>query len=280
MSLTIDTGPLLTNLRQYESCLVAFSGGVDSAVVAKAAWLALGERAVAATGIGPAVADSELATARQVARDIGIHHVELPTDEITRSGYVANAPDRCYHCKTELYTVLAHYARNNQLQVIANGTNVDDLGDYRPGLQAAAESAVRSPLVECGFDKQAVRAIARHWGLPVWDKPAQPCLASRIAYGEQVTPERLERIERAEAFLRGHGFSIVRVRHHEGELARIEVPSEDFPRLLSLPFSKEMVRTFQELGFRYVTVDLAGFRSGNLNDAIAGLPLIEISPPR
>lgn len=273
---TANADQLVANLQQLGSCVVAFSGGVDSAVVAKAAFLALGDCAIAATGIGPAVAESELATARQVARAIGIRHVELATDEITRPGYVANAPDRCYHCKTELYMVLAHYAQENDLQAIANGTNTDDLGDYRPGLRAATEQQVRSPLVECGLDKQAVRAIARQWGLPIWNKPAQPCLASRIAYGEQVTPERLAMIERAEALLHELGFPITRVRYHEGDLARIEVPLEDLPRLLAPETRARVVTTITQLGFRHATIDLAGFRSGSLNSALLQIA----SPPR
>lgn len=271
-----DAARLVAKLRELESCVVAFSGGVDSAVVAQGAFLALGDRAVAATGIGPAVAESELEIARQVAHQIGIPLVELATAEIARAGYIANAPDRCYHCKTELYTVLAHYAAENNLQTIVNGTNIDDLGDYRPGLQAATEGNVRSPLVECGIDKARVRQLAQLWNLPVWDKPAQPCLASRIAYGEQVTPQRLERIERAEALLHELGFRIVRVRHHPGDLARIEVPLDDLSRLLENQVQSRLNSALTNLGFRYVTVDLAGFRSGNLNSA---LPLVEIAPP-
>lgn len=270
---------LVATIAPLESCVVAFSGGVDSAVVAKGAHLALGDRALAATGVGPAVADSELATARDVARTIGIRHVELPTDEISRPGYIANRPDRCYHCKSELYTVLARYCRDHHIAAILNGTNTDDLGDYRPGLVAATEQQVRSPLVECGIDKQGVRQLARFWELPVWDKPAQPCLASRVAYGEQVTPERLAMIERAEGLLHELGFRVVRVRYHQGDLARIEVPLDDLPRLLGPEVHDRVVSSLQEIGFRYVTIDLAGFRSGSLNESIGTLPLIEIGSP-
>jgi uncharacterized protein len=276
MSIEDTATRLIALLRPLESCVVAFSGGVDSAVVAKAAFLALGDRAVAATGIGPAVAESELEIARDVARAIGVRHVELPTDEISRPGYIANAPDRCFHCKSELYIVLAQYASKHDISAIANGTNVDDLGDYRPGLMAATEHKVLSPLVDCHLDKQAVRDLARHWNLPVWDKPAQPCLASRIAYGEQVTPERLTMIEEAERLLHDLGFRIVRVRYHEGDLARIEVPTEELPRLLSAEVHRQVTTTLKELGFRHVTVDLAGFRSGSLNAALVEI----VSLPR
>lgn len=274
MSIQEIAARLVATIAPLESCVVAFSGGVDSAVVAKAAQLALGDRALAATGIGPAVADSELVMARQVARLIGIRHVELPTDEISQPGYIANRPDRCYHCKSELYTVLARYCRARDLGAILNGTNADDLGDYRPGLTAATEHQVRSPLVVCSIDKATVRQLAQHWELPVWDKPAQPCLASRVAYGEQVTPERLAMIESAEALLHDLGFRIVRVRYHQGDLARIEVPVDDFPRLLSPHVHEQVAGSLSELGFRYVTVDLAGFRSGSLNSAV--VQLIEI----
>lgn len=259
---------LVATLEAYRSCAVAFSGGVDSAVVAKAAQLALGKRACAVTGIGPAVADEELTIARRVAQQIGIAHVELPTAEIERPGYVANAPDRCFHCKSELYGVLASYAKQHRIATIANGTNADDLGDHRPGLQAASDANVKSPLLECGLDKQSVRDLAHHWQLEVWDKPAAPCLASRIAYGQQVTPTRLKQIEQAESYLRGLGLRECRVRYHEGDLARIEVPIESLSLLSAEEIRKELVSRFTELGFQRVTLDLAGFRSGSLNDAL------------
>jgi len=259
---------LVATMQTYESCVVAFSGGVDSAVVAKAAQLALGQQAVAATGIGPAVAEEELAVARRVAGQIGIAHVELPTAEIERPGYIANAPDRCFHCKSELYAVLASYAERNGIATIANGTNIDDLGDHRPGLQAADDASVKSPLLECGLDKQAVRDLAQHWQLEVWDKPAAPCLASRIAYGEQVTPARLKQIELAESHLRGLGLRECRVRYHEGDLARIEVPIESLAMLSSGEVRSQLLAHFIELGFKRVTLDLEGFRSGSLNDAL------------
>lgn len=256
----------------FESCVVAFSGGVDSAVVAKAAQLALGNRSVAVTGVGVAIPDSELDIARRVATSIGIRHVELATSEIDVAEYVANGHDRCFHCKSELYTVLARYAAAEGFATIANGTIVDDLGDYRPGLVAADNAGVRSPLAECKFDKVAVRRLAEHWQLEVWDKPAAPCLASRIAYGEQVTPERLKRVDQAEQLLRSLGIRECRVRHHTGELARIEVPL-DLLHIVTEPAVLEwLTQEFTQLGFRYVTLDLAGFRSGSLN---VGLPILQ-----
>jgi uncharacterized protein len=266
------TDRLLAIVREYGSCLVAFSGGVDSAVVAKAARLALGDRAIAGTGVGPAVSDVELSTARKVAADIGIQHVELATTELQQPGYVANATDRCFHCKTELYAVLADYAEQHDFAVIANGTLLDDLGDYRPGLKAAANADVRSPLVECGLDKSAVRELAHHWDLVVWDKPAAPCLASRIAYGQQVTADRLRMVEAAERLLRQLGIRECRVRYHEGDLSRIEVPLDALAKIAEPQVREQLVAELRAIGFRYVTLDLAGFRSGSLN---LGLPLLQ-----
>ena len=222
---------LLDMISSYGSCAVAFSGGVDSAVVAKAAQLALGDDAVLVTGTSAAMADGELEAARELAALIGVRHVDVPTEEFANPNYVANAPDRCYHCKTELYTQLGGLAQRLGVQVIVNGANADDLGDYRPGMQAAAEHDVRSPLAECGITKQEVRELAAAWNLPVADKPATPCLSSRVAYGQEVTPERLAMIDRAEQFLRSLGFRELRVRYHEGDMARIEVPLDEFDEL-------------------------------------------------
>ncbi len=196
---------LLALIAGLESCAVAFSGGVDSAVVAKAAHLALGDRAVAVTGTSASLAEGELDEARELARLIGIRHEVLPTDEFADPSYLANAPDRCYHCKTELYTQMEGVAERLGVAAVLNGANLDDRGDYRPGMTAAAEHAVRSPLLECWLSKVEVRQLAAHWGLPIWDKPASPCLSSRIAYGEEVTPERVRMIDLAERCLRDWG---------------------------------------------------------------------------
>jgi len=266
---------LLDLLRSFETCVVAFSAGVDSTVVAKAAQLALGDRAVAVTGVSPSLAEGELEEARRLAEWIGIRHEMIATHEFAKTDYTRNAPDRCYHCKSELYTQLEQVAPRLNVRVIVNGANADDAGDYRPGTQAAEEHVVRSPLMECGIGKTEVRQLAAHWGLPIWDKPAMPCLASRVAYGEEVTPERLSMIDRAEQLLRGHGLRTVRVRYHRGDLARLEVPTEELGRLVAEPARRTLVDGLKELGFRFVTIDLEGFRSGSLN---ALVPLDVLRP--
>ena len=259
---------LLAALRGLESCAVAFSGGVDSAVVAKAAALALGERAIAVTGTSASLAAGELEAAAELARLIGIRHEVIATDELASADYTRNAPDRCYHCKTELYSQLERLFPKQGVQAIVNGANADDLGDYRPGMQAAAEHRIHSPLAECGITKAEVRELAAAWGLPVWDKPATPCLSSRIAYGEAVTPERLAMIDGAEQFLRARGLANLRVRYHRGDLARIEVPLDDLPRLCAAETRRELTAELRRLGFKFVTLDLEGFRSGSLNQLV------------
>lgn len=259
---------LLKLIAGYESCAVAFSGGVDSAVVAKAAYLALGDRAVAVTGTSASLAEGELAAAKALAEQIGIRHQELATEEFGNANYLRNAPDRCFHCKSELYTQLEGVAEKLGVKVILNGANLDDRGDYRPGMVAAGQHDVRSPLIDCELNKADVRELAAHWRLTVWDKPASPCLSSRIAYGEQVTPERVGMIDRAEQFLRAEGFRELRVRYHRGDMARIELPAAELSRLAEPALREAVVRTFRELGFKYVTLDLEGFRSGSLNQII------------
>lgn len=259
---------LLKLIAGCESCAVAFSGGVDSAVVAKAAQLALGDSAVAVTGASASLADGELTAARELAEQIGIRHQQLATEEFGNADYLRNSPDRCFHCKTELYTRLEGLAEKLGVKVLLNGANQDDRGDHRPGMVAAGQYDVRSPLLECELTKAEVRELAAHWRLPVWDKPASPCLSSRIAYGEQVTPERVGMIDRAEQFLRAQGFRELRVRYHRGDMARIELPVAELPRLAEPALRETLIRTFRELGFKYVTLDLEGFRSGSLNQVI------------
>jgi uncharacterized protein len=256
---------LVELIRGYGSCAVAFSAGVDSTVVAKAAQLALGDRAVAVTGASSSLAAGELDEARRLAELIGIRHEVLATDEFADPDYLKNGPDRCYFCKSELYDKIEPLAGRLGLAVIANGANLDDMGDYRPGMTAAAEHSVRSPLVECGFGKAEVRALAAEWQLPIWDKPAMPCLSSRVAYGEEVTPERLAMIDGAERFLRAAGLRELRVRYHKGDLARIEIPAQALPQFCAEPLRSQLVAELKRLGFKYLTLDLEGFRSGSQN---------------
>ena len=260
---------LVAQIAELPSCLVAFSGGVDSAVVAKAAQIALGDSAVAVTGVSASLASGELETAQRIALAIGIRHETLATDELSRDGYLANAPNRCWHCKTELYEQLALLGKRLGIAHILNGANTDDSGDFRPGMKAADEHHVRSPLIECGIDKVGVREIAKLWNLEVWDKPATPCLSSRVVYGLDITPERLARIDAAEQLLRELGLGNVRVRYHHDDLARLEVALAELPRLCE-PAQREIItRRLRELGFRYITIDLEGFRSGSFQQLVA-----------
>lgn len=275
-----DGARLVAGLQALDGCIVAYSGGVDSAVVAKAAYLALGDRALAITGVSASLAAGELEAAQRVAAAIGIRHETIKTDEVAKPEYQRNAPDRCFHCKTELYTQLRVEADRRGIATIASGANADDLGDFRPGLQAAAEHQVINPLTDCGLGKAAVRALARHWGIEAWDKPATPCLSSRVAYGTEVTPERLARIDAAEQALRAHGLGCIRVRLHENELARLEVPLEALARLCEPEVRTAIVVRLRELGFRYVTVDLEGFRSGSFQQLVPSEELTRFAVSR
>jgi uncharacterized protein len=247
---------------------VAFSGGVDSTVVAQAAQVALGDQAVAVTAVSDSLAEGELEEARTLAERIGIRHRVIRTEEFANPNYVQNGTDRCYFCKSELYGRLSGLLGELGVDVIASGANTDDSGDHRPGMRAASENQVRHPLQECGLGKAEVRALAKAWDLPTWDKPATPCLSSRVAYGESVTPERVRMIDQAEQWLRQRGLRMLRVRYHKGDLARIEVPLEDLPRLADPSIRDALVPAFRDLGFKYVTLDLEGFRSGSLNALI------------
>ncbi|MCX7664442.1 MAG: ATP-dependent sacrificial sulfur transferase LarE [Gemmataceae bacterium] len=260
---------LVDHLRNYRGVAVALSGGVDSAVVAQASYLALGNRAVAFTADSPSVARRDLQDAIAVARQIGIRHELIQTTEFADENYLRNQGDRCYYCKSNLYDTLIPLLPQYQLEVICSGANVDDLGDYRPGLTAAAERGVRHPLQELGFRKKEIRDLAQYWNLPVFDKPASPCLSSRLAPGLEVTPERTLRVEKAESFLRSLGLADCRVRYHEGDLARIEVPIENLVWFTNPQLMAQVHSTLKELGFKFVTLDLGGLRSGSLNDLVS-----------
>ena len=261
---------LIELLRSYGSAAVAYSGGLDSTVLVKAAHLALGGRAVAVTGASASMAAGELELSQRLAEQIGIRHETIATGELAIAAYCENRADRCYHCKLELFARVEEVARRCGAAVVVDGANRDDQSDYRPGRKAAEEKNVKSPLAECGLTKAEIRLLAKSWGLPTWDKPATPCLSSRIAYGEQVTPERLAMVDRAERFLRDRGFQPMRVRYHKGDAARIEVTVEQLPEFADDPFRRLVVEHFKSLGFKYIAIDLEGFRSGSMNAALEG----------
>lgn len=270
--LSRKTDRLQQILADMDRIIVAFSAGVDSTVVAKAAFLARGDQAQAVTAVSPSLASGEKEEAIRLAELIGIPHQLVSTSEFATPEYRANASNRCFYCKTELYQILNQAIARHDWQdaTVVNGANLDDRGDHRPGMQAAADFEVRSPLIEAGLNKADVRDLARHWDLPIWNKPAHPCLSSRIAYGVEVTEERVGRIDAAERYLREE-FDIpeLRVRLEPQELARIEVPLDQINRLTTPTALPRVTQKFLELGFQNVTLDLQGFRSGSMNSFLS-----------
>ncbi|MEN9217976.1 MAG: ATP-dependent sacrificial sulfur transferase LarE [Gloeomargarita sp. DG_2_bins_126] len=248
----------------WERVVVAYSGGVDSALVAKVAHDVLGERAIAVTAVSPSLSPEALAEAQEQAQYIGITHHLMATHELDNPNYAANPINRCYFCKSELHDRLKVLVQSYSPIQIVDGVNADDERDYRPGIQAARERGVRSPLSELNINKLAVREISRYLGLPWWNKPAQPCLSSRFPAGEAIDAPKLYRVGRAEQYLRQRGWPVVRVRS-VGETARIEVPAEQIPQFVQSMDLPALVARFQQLGFRWVTLDLEGFRSGKLH---------------
>lgn len=261
---------------QIESVLVCYSGGIDSALLLVVAHQELGVSAIGMTAISPSLPEEERLAAQQLAQLWGAEHRTVESRELERQGYRDNGPDRCYHCKTELYSIAQARQQDWGLSTIVNGTNLDDLGDYRPGLTAAKEAGVRSPFVELKLTKADVRSLAQSIGLTIWDKPAAACLSSRLPYGVSVTKARLMQVEHLERALHQWGFEHVRVRYHH-EVARIEVAAEDIVRLSQPELRDRVVAAGRECGFQYVTLDLAGYRTGSLNELLQGRSLKIVS---
>lgn len=264
---TLKEQQLREIFRSLGSVVVAYSGGVDSSYVAYVANAELGPRAICITGQSASVPSYQQAEIERVVNDFGFQHEVIQTDELENPSYQANNPDRCYFCKDELYGKLEAIATSRGIETIVDGSTTDDINDFRPGRQAAQQHAVRSPLIEVGMSKSEVRELSRRVGLPTWDKPASPCLSSRIAYGTAVTIERLGKVDRGEEILREFGFREFRVRHHD-TLVRLEISPAEMDRVLRKDVLEQLAARFRELGFKYVTLDLEGFRSGSMNEVL------------
>jgi len=259
-------------LAGFGSVIIAFSGGTDSAYLAWVATDVLSDKAQCITADSPSYPSRHRELARRLARDFSLHHEFIVTREMERPEYRANEPDRCFYCKQELFTTLRALARERGFAVVADGANADDRGDYRPGRAAARELGVRSPLDDAGLNKAEIRELSRRAGLPTWDEPASACLSSRIPYHSSVTPEKLAMIERAEDVLVGLGFRVCRVRHHD-DVARVELGPDELPRALDPAVREAIVRQLKAIGYRYVTLDLQGYRMGSLNEGVRLQPI-------